>query len=62
MESIRELRKRTGLSQEEFGKRLGGIPRRTIQNWEIGERACPPYIVELIAFRIEHDEAFLKET
>lgn len=57
MNQIREIRKSTGLSQTEFGKRLGGIPLRTIQNWESGARACPPYVVELIAYRVEHDEA-----
>lgn len=57
MNQIREIRKSTGLSQTEFGKRLGGIPLRTIQNWENGARACPPYVVELIAYRVEHDEA-----
>lgn len=57
MKSIREIRIGTGLSQTEFGKRLGGIPLRTIQNWENGVRVCPDYVVELIAFRVEHDEA-----
>lgn len=61
MQTIREIRKSTGLSQTEFGKRLGGIPLRTIQNWEGGARACPDYVVELIAFRVQHDPAFKKE-
>ena len=60
MNEIKELRKTTGLSQTEFGKRLGGIPLRTIQNWENEVRACPPYVIELIRFRILHDEAFTK--
>lgn len=59
MKSIREIRMSTGLSQTEFGKRLGGIPLRTIQNWENGVRVCPDYVVELIAFRVEHDENLL---
>jgi len=55
MEQIRKLRESTGLSQTEFGKRLGGIPLRSIQNWENGVRACPDYVVQLIAYRVEHD-------
>lgn len=54
--TIRELRMMTGLHQAEFGKRLGGIPLRTIQNWESGERTPPEWVVELIAFRVENDK------
>ena len=54
--AIKALRHRTGLTQTEFGQRLGGIPLRTIQNWENGERVCPPYVLELIRFRVEHDD------
>lgn len=56
MEEIKKLRKQTNLSQTEFGKRLGGIPLRTIQNWEAGVNRCPDYVVELIRFRVEHDD------
>lgn len=57
---IKSIRLRTGLTQTEFGQRLGGIPLRTIQNWENGERACPPYVLELIRFRVEHDDSIPK--
>lgn len=50
---IEELRAKTGMTQTEFGKWLG-IPMRTIQNWENGQRSAPEYVVELIAFRVEH--------
>lgn len=61
MQTIREIRKSTGLSQTEFGKRLGGIPLRSIQNWENGVSACPDYVVALIAFRVQHDPALRKD-
>ena len=51
----------TGLPQAEFGKRLGGIPLRTIQNWESGVRTPPDWVVELITFRVEHDNYLLTE-
>lgn len=57
MESIREIRKRTGLSQSQFCAALH-IPIKTLQNWEIGRTACPPYVVELIDYRVRHDAAF----
>lgn len=53
---IRSLRKDCGLSQTEFGKRLGGVPLRTIQNWEGGINTCPSYVVELIKYRVENDQ------
>lgn len=54
--TIKELRLKTGLSQTEFGKRLGGIPLRTIQNWESGERKPADWVLELITYRVENDE------
>ena len=53
--TIKEIRKKTGLSQSEFGEKLGGIPLRTIQNWESGARECAPYLLELIEYKVEHD-------
>lgn len=55
MQTIKELRAKTGLSQQAFGDWLK-IPKRTIQDWEQGQRTPPPYVVELIAFRVEHDK------
>ena len=60
MQTIKEIRLSTGLSQSKFAAALN-IPVRTIQKWEIGERACPPYVVELIAYRVQHDPMFRKE-
>ena len=60
MKTIREIRDATGLSQSKFAAALN-IPVRTIQKWEIGERSCPEYVVELIAYRVQHDPAFSKE-
>ena len=51
---IRAIRAGTGLSQVAFGAALH-IPRRTIEEWEAGNRNCPPYVVELIAYRVRHD-------
>lgn len=59
MATIKELREKTGLTQKAFSERLN-IPKRTIEDWETGKRVPPPYVVELIAFRIEHDDALRK--
>lgn len=52
MATIKELRTATGLSQQKFGDLLG-IPRRTIQDWERGQRTPPPYVVELIEYKLK---------
>lgn len=58
--TIKEIRASTGLSQSQFCAALN-IPVRTLQKWEIGERTCPDYVVELIAYRVQNDPAFSAE-
>ncbi len=50
--TIQELRSITHLSQTEFGKLCGGIPTRTIQNWEGGVNTPPAYVIELIIYKL----------
>lgn len=45
---MRELVARTGLSQTAFAKQAG-VPRRTVQDWCGGKRACPTYVRFLLA-------------
>ncbi len=51
---IRELRNKTGLSQREFAKRYG-IPLSTLRKWEQGDAKPAPYIVSLIASKLQED-------
>lgn len=60
MKTIREIRESTGLSRLEFCELLN-IPKRTLEKWELGERSCPEYVVELIAYRVQRDPMFRKE-
>ena len=46
--SIRDIRRRTGLSQVGFATRYC-IPRRTVESWEAGDRSCPDYLRLLLA-------------
>ena len=34
------------------------IPYRTVEDWEKGARACPAYVAELIAYRVQRDPTF----
>lgn len=45
--SIREIRQATGLTQAEFAEKFH-IPKRSIENWEMGERKCPEYVNYLL--------------
>mgnify|MGYP002626271258 CR=1 FL=1 len=53
--SIKELRAYYGLTQAELSN-ITGIPKRTIGNWETGERKPAPYIVGLICAKLELKE------
>ena len=52
---IKALRQQKGMTQKAFAEFLG-IPLRTIEQWEGNKRTPPEYLVNLIRFRIEHDE------
>lgn len=45
--TVRQMRELLGASQTSFGDRYG-IPMRSIQNWENGERSCPDYVLRLL--------------
>lgn len=46
--SIKDIRTASGLSRPAFAEHLL-IPYRTVQDWELGARACPGYLRLLIA-------------
>lgn len=46
--SIKDIRAASGLSRTAFAEHLC-IPYRTVQDWELGARACPGYLRLLIA-------------
>lgn len=54
MNPIKLLRQAAGMNQTDFG-RYFGIPRRTIQGWEYGERNCPEYLLELMKYKLEKE-------
>jgi len=52
--TIREMRKSLGDTQHEFARRYG-IPFRTVQNWESGERVPPAYVAEMLEEKVTAD-------
>lgn len=48
------IRKRSGLSQAKFAEKYG-IPKRTIENWEGGQRECPDYVLSILDRVVRED-------
>lgn len=51
MEDFKELRVASGMNKTEFAKYFK-IPYRTVQNWEMGARKCPEYLLELMEYKL----------
>ena len=49
--NIKQLRELSGMTRLQFAE-FFCIPYRTIQNWELGIRDCPEYLLKLIEFRL----------
>lgn len=49
---VKELRERAGMTRAQFCD-FFGLPYRTLQNWELGERKCAEWILDLMAYKLE---------
>ena len=58
--NIKELRTASGMTQKAFSEYFH-IPKRNIENWESGTRAAPPYLVELIEYKLISENKIKKE-
>lgn len=52
--TISELRTRAGMSRKQFIEYFG-IPYRTIQDWELGNRKCPEYLIDLMEYKLTRE-------
>jgi DNA-binding transcriptional regulator YiaG len=52
---FKELRLSSGMTLTEFSKYFG-IPYKTLQHWEYGERKCPEYLLDLMAYKLENEK------
>ena len=50
-----ELRNSTGMSRKDFCAYFE-IPYRTLQDWELGNRKMPDYLLRLMAYKIEMEK------
>ena len=57
--NITELIEASGMSRPAFAEYFG-IPYRTIQNWDLGLRDCPEYLLELMKYKLEKENLLKK--
>ena len=55
-EKLVELRKSTGMNRRQFSDYFG-IPYRTVQDWELGNRHMPDYLFRLMVYRVEMEKS-----
>lgn len=56
--TIKELRERSGMTRPQFAEYFE-IPYRTVQDWELGNRKCPEYLIKLIEYKLKKEESDL---
>jgi DNA-binding transcriptional regulator YiaG len=50
-----QLRMKTGMNRREFAEYFG-IPYRTMQDWELGNRTMPEYLFRLMEYKIKMEK------
>lgn len=55
-ERLIELRTSTGMNRREFADYFE-IPYRTVQQWELGDRKMPEYLLRLMAYKVRVEKA-----
>lgn len=53
--AFKMVRAESGMNRKEFAEWLG-IPYRTMQEWELGRRAMPQYVLDLIAYKVRNEK------
>lgn len=54
--TIKELREAAGMSRQQFMEYFG-LKYRTIQDWELGNRVCPDYLLALMEYKLRNENA-----
>ena len=57
--AFKQIREKSGMSRPEFAEYLG-IPYRTMQEWELGRRSMPDYVLRLIAYKVRIEDMLKK--
>jgi DNA-binding transcriptional regulator YiaG len=54
-EELKKLRESTGMNRKEFCEYFE-IPYMTETDWELGNRRVPPYLLRLMAYKIQMEK------
>lgn len=54
MMTFKELREQSGMARGQFAEYFE-IPYRTVQNWELGLRVCPDYLLKLMQYKLVNE-------
>lgn len=52
--TLKELRELSGMTRVQFAEYFG-IPYRTIQDWELGNRKCNDYMIALLEYKLRNE-------
>ena len=58
--TYKEMRQLSGMTQQKFAD-FFCIPKRTVQNWDLEQSPCKQYLIDLLAYRLQHDKEALFE-
>ena len=53
--AFKVIREESGMNRKDFSEWLG-IPYRTMQEWELGRRMMPEYVLRLIAYKVSNEK------
>ena len=53
--AFKMVRAESGMNRKEFAEWFG-IPYRTMQEWELGRRAMPQYVLDLIVYKVRNEK------
>ena len=53
--AFKMIRTQSGMNRKDFSAWLG-IPYRTMQEWELGRRQMPDYVLRLIAYKVSNEK------
>lgn len=59
-EELIQLRESTGMNKKQFSEYFG-IPYRTYQDWELGSRRVPEYLLRLMSYKVQMEKLVQKD-
>jgi DNA-binding transcriptional regulator YiaG len=48
------LRNKSSMTRTQFAEYFS-IPYRTVQDWELANRKCPEYLINLMEYKLKHE-------